>query len=164
MASRNYFRATLLLLFFSFSARVSSQNLPFKHFSTLDGLPSQTVYEALQDKQGFIWFATSAGISRYDGYHFTNYSLEDGLPDNDIFGFYEDPLGRIWLRSMNGKISYIHNGKIHNAQNTPALKKFDRSSQIMRIVGTTDSAILITHYLEGVVKCSFDLEKEEENA
>ncbi|RAW00271.1 sensor histidine kinase [Pseudochryseolinea flava] len=160
MANRNYFRATLLLLLFHIGTYVSAQNLPFKHFTTLDGLPSQTVYEALQDRQGFMWFATSAGISRYDGYEFTNYTLEDGLPDNDIFGFYEDHSGRIWLRSMNGKISYIHHGKIFNSENTPVLKKIDRSSQIMKIVETPDSAFMITYYLEGVVRCTPDFQTE----
>lgn len=138
--------ATLQLLLFIFGGSVFSQSLPYKHFTTIDGLPSQTVYEAMQDRKGFMWFATSAGVTRFDGDHFTNYTLADGLPDNDIFGFYEDVFGRIWLRSMNGKIGYIFENKIFTSQNTLALKGLDYPSQIMKITGTADSAILVTHY------------------
>lgn len=33
----------------------------------------------LSVKDGFIWFATSNGMSRYDGYRFKNYSEFDNL-------------------------------------------------------------------------------------
>jgi ligand-binding sensor domain-containing protein len=152
MSNRFRIQTSLLLLLFIFGKVAHSQNLPYKHLTTIDGLPSQTVYETMQDHKGFMWFATSAGISRYDGKQFVNYTVSDGLPDNDIFGFYEDVFGRIWLRSMNGKIAYVHHNKIFTSENTPALKNLDRPSQIVKITGTSDSAVLVTYFLHGVVK------------
>lgn len=34
-----------------------------------------------QDAQGYLWFGTLGGASRFDGLEFTNYALTDGLPD-----------------------------------------------------------------------------------
>jgi ligand-binding sensor domain-containing protein len=38
-----------------------------------DGLPETAVNWILQDSRGFIWLATYAGLSKFDGYKFTNY-------------------------------------------------------------------------------------------
>ena len=45
--------------------------------SVEDGLASRDVICAAQDAQGFMWFATSKGLQRYDGYHFTNFSYPE---------------------------------------------------------------------------------------
>jgi len=45
--------------------------------SVEDGLTSRDVICAAQDAQGFMWFATSKGLQRYDGYHFTNFSYPE---------------------------------------------------------------------------------------
>lgn len=129
-----------------------SQHYNFKHFTIQDGLPSASVYEAFQDKQGFMWFATSAGVSRFDGYKFTNYTTKDGLGDNEILGFYQDSFGRIWFRSLNGKVSYYYNGKFFNSDNTASLKNLDMSSMIRQITESADSSILITHFRHGFAK------------
>ncbi len=72
-----------------------------------DGLPSSEVYQAYQDKDGYIWFATDRGVAKFDGYSFRIFTSQQGLPDNTIFGFYEDDFRRLWLRSFNGRIAYI---------------------------------------------------------
>ncbi len=40
----------------------------FKHFSVADGLSHSQVNAIVQDRQGFLWFGTRAGLNRYDGY------------------------------------------------------------------------------------------------
>jgi ligand-binding sensor domain-containing protein len=40
-----------------------------------DGLPSRLVYDAIQDKDGFMWFATANGLCRYDGNNFKTYNI-----------------------------------------------------------------------------------------
>jgi ligand-binding sensor domain-containing protein len=48
------------------------------------------VFCAAQDKEGFMWFGTESGLSRFDGVHFKNFTTEDGLPDNEIIGIFCD--------------------------------------------------------------------------
>jgi ligand-binding sensor domain-containing protein len=62
--------------------------------TTTDGLADSHVEVTFQDSQGFMWFGTNDGLSRYDGYRFTNYRHEPGNPlslaGNGILDIIED--------------------------------------------------------------------------
>lgn len=113
----------LLALLFCFSMlKSTAQTLYLPHYTTKNGLPSNNCYYTLEDRKGYIWIATDAGVSRFDGTNFENFSVDDGLPDNQILQLKEDRKGRIWFLSLNGQLSYFLNGKIYNAGNDPKLK------------------------------------------
>jgi ligand-binding sensor domain-containing protein len=38
------------------------------------------VRQIIQDSRGFLWFCTSEGLSRFDGYSFVTYGMQHGLP------------------------------------------------------------------------------------
>jgi len=88
------------------------QELSYRQYTVKDGLPGSIVYQALEDRKGFIWFATNQGVSRFDGRTFTNYYKEDGLPDNDIIKLYLDQYDNIWFISFIGIPAVLHNGVI----------------------------------------------------
>ncbi len=102
-------------------ASLLAQNPYIQHYTTSDGLPSNTVYPIIQDRNNFIWFGTDAGVARYDGTEFTCFSKKDGLDDNEIVIMKEDSRGRIWFSSLNGSINYFYQSKIFNARNAPFL-------------------------------------------
>lgn len=85
-----------------------------QHFSTKDGLPSNTVYTCTQDDRGFLWFATESGISRFDGKEFKNYGLKDGLKSQASYGahFYK---GIVMAISFKG-IDIIKDDSVVNEQ------------------------------------------------
>ncbi len=85
----------------------------FINLTTRDGLPSNIVYEVIKDQQGYVWFATELGISRYNGEKFVNYSKKDGLPDNDILGLFEDSKGRIWFKTAMVIQPFVENSIWH---------------------------------------------------
>ncbi|MBL0073094.1 MAG: hypothetical protein IPP34_15360 [Bacteroidetes bacterium] len=100
--------AIFILLYFSISwldsfkveanASVPYKTTPiYKHFSVEDGLPGATIYCAEQDTDGFMWFGTDAGVSRFDGKEFVNYGVQDGVSDSDVLRIFEDSKGRIWF-------------------------------------------------------------------
>ncbi|MBK6482952.1 MAG: hypothetical protein KBF32_01095 [Chitinophagales bacterium] len=103
-----------------------------KNYSINNGLPSQIVYCVTQDLQGYIWFGTDAGVSRFDGLIFENYTIKDGLSDNEILNIHRDSKGRLWFFALNGKLSYYANGVFFNASNdtllSPAQTKFEAVS------------------------------------
>lgn len=152
MKNKTLLTASLFVFLLFTPDIVHSQNTDYTHFTTKDGLPSPTMYEVFQDSKDFVWLATAAGVSRFDGYTFTNYTTEDGLADNEIFGFYEDVFNRIWFRSLNGNISYFFRGKIYNSKNDPSLRKLDKPSVIRKITGASDNSVLITHNTHGFSK------------
>ncbi len=91
---------------------VASEPYVFKRFDEADGLPSTQVYQSIQDKDGYMWFATDRGVSRYDGHNFTTFSRKDGLTDEVVFGFFlEKNVNRLWLYTYYGGLCYYENNQ-----------------------------------------------------
>jgi sensor histidine kinase YesM/streptogramin lyase len=115
--------AFLLLIFLVVLSRyTTAQTAYVKHYSTKEGLPSNNCYFTLQDQKGYIWVASDAGVSRFDGKVFENFSIDDGLPDNQIIRLNEDRSGKIWFSALNGQMSYFLDGKIYNENSDKLLK------------------------------------------
>lgn len=64
-----------------------TRSYTYRYYSTRDGLAQMQLNCAFQDKDGFMWFGTKGGISKYDGVSFKNYTTENGLLNNDITAF-----------------------------------------------------------------------------
>ncbi|MEL6638869.1 MAG: two-component regulator propeller domain-containing protein [Bacteroidota bacterium] len=87
----------LFLLLLPGSVALAQPFIPvYLHYTVEDGLPSSETYMVIQDRQGYLWFATDRGVARYDGQQFQCYSIQDGLTDNSVLGLHEDQWGRIW--------------------------------------------------------------------
>lgn len=85
----------------------------FHHYSVDDGLAGSNVYDAIQDQEGYLWFGTSMGLCRFDGYAFRNYSIAEGLPYNDIWFLHQDSNRRIWLSSLGTEFIYLDESGFH---------------------------------------------------
>lgn len=71
-----------------------------------DGLLSPVVYKTLQDENGDLWFATEAGVSRYDGRRFYALTKKDGLLHNWTHSILKDRKGDLWIGTMKGLCRY----------------------------------------------------------
>ncbi|CAN5392218.1 hypothetical protein BH09BAC5_BH09BAC5_24720 [soil metagenome] len=85
----------------------------FRHITVQEGLPSSEVYTLFQDKKGYIWMSTDAGVCRYNGYSFESFTTRNGLSDNTVFRMKEDNAGKIWAQGFSGALSYF-DGKRFN--------------------------------------------------
>jgi len=110
--ARSAIRLLLLLPLLLAAAAASAQEPVFRRYTVDRGLPSQECYDVIQDRKGYIWIATDAGVARFDGYRFETFTTDDGLADNTIFRLYEDQRGRIWFGSFNGRFSYFQDDSI----------------------------------------------------
>jgi signal transduction histidine kinase/ligand-binding sensor domain-containing protein len=99
--TRVFLSLPLLLLLLPLSKSVAEQ-LPIRRYSTADGLPSDGISCVKRDSHGFLWFCTSEGLSRFDGYTFTNYSTDQGLPDHLVTSFLETQSGDYWVGTFRG--------------------------------------------------------------
>ncbi|MGC3978670.1 MAG: hypothetical protein QM751_10850 [Paludibacteraceae bacterium] len=66
-----------------------TRNYAFRHFTTRDGLVQMQLMCAFQDRDGYMWFGTKGGVSRWDGVTFKNYTAEDGIPFGEILSISE---------------------------------------------------------------------------
>ncbi|NQU54143.1 MAG: hypothetical protein HQ522_16570, partial [Bacteroidetes bacterium] len=103
-------------------AELFAQNPLLRHFTSNEGLPGTTLYSMVQDRDGFLWFATDVGVARFDGINFQNYTISDGLSDNRIFNIKPDSKDRVWFMGSNGTVSYWLKGKIYNATSDTFLR------------------------------------------
>lgn len=100
----------------------------FQHFTTKDGLASNTVIDIYEDKKGNVWFGTSGGVSRYDprradGKSFGNLTTKDGLSSNDVHTILEDKTGKLWFGTSGEACFY--DGKTFTVFKNKAGKAFN---------------------------------------
>lgn len=81
------------------------QRLQIRNYSSDDGLAQSAVYAILQDRLGYLWFGTYAGVSRYDGVAFTAPPGTEGLK-GQVRCLFETASGAIVLCSTTGAYSY----------------------------------------------------------
>ncbi len=79
-----------------------AERLPFRTYTTADGLAGDAVWDLLQDSRGFLWIATSSGLSRFDGHSFRSYDTAEGLPSPRVFAVLETRGGAIWVGTAEG--------------------------------------------------------------
>jgi signal transduction histidine kinase/ligand-binding sensor domain-containing protein/DNA-binding response OmpR family regulator len=97
-----------LLVLLTISAKGQS-TVHFKQITSEQGLSSNSVYAIIKDSRGFIWFGTSYGLNRYDGYgvkKYFNSSNKKSLPENDIKNLQEDGCGNLWIQTTNNFAIY----------------------------------------------------------
>lgn len=121
----------LCMLFLFITTTSLAQEYSYVNYDVKDGLAGSTVYDVCQDKFGFLWFATEAGVSRFDGVRFKNYTTADGLPETEIIKLFADSKGRVWMSPFKHAICYYYEGKIYNQQNDSLLKPVLLSSVIL---------------------------------
>ena len=134
-----YIPLTCVLLWAGLS--LPAQNPYIHHYTTQEGLPSNMVYYIYQDSRKFIWFATDAGVSRYDGTTFTNYRKKDGLASNEVIRIREDSFGRIWFFHFNGALSFNFRNKFYSESNTRFLKSLEGKEFYFDFFEDTDSTL-----------------------
>lgn len=80
---------------------IDGKDLRFVRLSTADGLSQTKVSQIEQDDQGFLWFGTQYGLSRYDGYNF-KVLVHDPTNPNSLSGvfikaLFKDRDGKLWI-------------------------------------------------------------------
>ncbi len=146
-------RAFLIALLYC-SITTHADNINFTHLTVKDGLLNSTVYYAMQDVKGFIWFCTETGVSRYDGARFENFTINEGLADNEIFKCYEDSKGRIWFLSYNGKLSFYFAGRMYNSDNTAWLRYPVAGAFLLTCLEDKNGTIWISNSIGETLKIS----------
>ncbi|MFN0275667.1 MAG: sensor histidine kinase [Chitinophagales bacterium] len=104
------------LFFFLAIALFTSQTLiaqlfPYRQYSSDGELVNSNVNAMMQDAEGYIWFATDNGLSRFDGSKSNNYGIENGLPVNSILSITSDERGNIYAGAKRKGIYKFSNTK-----------------------------------------------------
>lgn len=80
------------LSFILLATKISfSQQILFRNYTVAEGLCANTVWAISQDNEGYMWFGTKDGLSRFDGYQFKSFRFDKNTPAS---------IGNNWIRSI----------------------------------------------------------------
>jgi len=82
----------------------------FEHLAPAErGFPNPITMSIAQDGDGFMWFATQAGLGRWDGYRMRNFFFKaddpHSLPGDFVQTLHVDRQGRLWLGTTTGGVA-----------------------------------------------------------
>lgn len=95
-------RIFLVLLILCFVPAVLGKHLPVKIYTSADGLGSSFIDWLYRDSQGFMWFCTRDGLSRFDGSRFVTYQVGEINSPPGIESIYETRDGIFWVSTTGG--------------------------------------------------------------
>ena len=95
-----------------FSSAQAIPEIPrLRLFDTADGLPTNTVSAMAQDKDGYLWLATSNGLARYDGSSVKVWQHQPDHPNsiagNVVRSIYIDTHNRLWVLARHAEVSVL---------------------------------------------------------
>ncbi|MCF0069388.1 response regulator [Dyadobacter sp. CY261] len=106
---RTFFSFLLLLLVLT-GAHAQENPFYFRNYQVADGLSGNAVGKMVQDKKGFMWFASRNGLNRFDGHNFRIFQSMAGdslsIGSNSIFALYEDVSEKLWVGTHKGVYRY----------------------------------------------------------
>ena len=96
---------SLISCLFIWSVIGVTQNINFDYFPGEAGLSQVSILCSIEDSRGYLWFGTTDGLNRYDGYDFTVFKTDpsnnQNIVDNIVTALHEDADGII-------SVSYTH--------------------------------------------------------
>ncbi len=98
-----------ILLFMILPVAISAQFSFFQQYGKEMGYTGGGNYgnsTMLQDRRGYLWFATINGLNRFDGQRFKVFQYDhydrSGISSNEVTALVEDPHGFIWIGTTDG--------------------------------------------------------------
>jgi signal transduction histidine kinase/ligand-binding sensor domain-containing protein/CheY-like chemotaxis protein len=92
------------------SLAAPARTLRFEQLSVEQGLAQESVLAVVQDADGFMWFGSQGGLSRFDGYRVNTYRNAVGDPrslaHNWVKVLHVDRRGRLWVGTDGGLERY----------------------------------------------------------
>ncbi len=136
-----------------------SQEIKFKHLSSEDGLPTNTINTIFQDSEDLIWIGTSYGVCRFDGYNFLTlqYSIYDSLSlsNNAVQCIIEDDQRNIWIGTIDGLNRFNRNNlRIERVAefNGFSIRTMLRMPDNMLLLGTNEHGLILFNPYNGKQK------------
>lgn len=86
----------------------SMKNMIVKDYSIENGLPHNTVFCAMKDVDGFMWFGTWYGLTSFDGVKFKSFNSRDDyntdIPPHKLQSIIETNDGNLWVKTIDHKL------------------------------------------------------------
>lgn len=138
----------LIFMLILYPATAAAQpDMIVEHYTKDNGLPSNTVYCAHKDGDGFVWFGTWHGLCSFDGAEFTPFitriSHKSDMPPRKVRNIIGDKDGYLWIRNTDNHL-YLFNKYAETYRDVyNELKKQARNVQVIKIQAMDNGRILL---------------------
>ena len=138
----------LIFLILAFPITVAAQpEMIVEHYTTEEGLPSNTVYSALKDKDGFVWFGTWHGLCSFDGAKFVPYTTRPShlsdVPPQKVRNVVEDKDGYLWIRNTDNHLYMFDKVTEAYYDVYNELKRLSRNVQVIKIQRMDNGRVMV---------------------
>ncbi len=147
---------SVLLCYFTF---LHANPYKVSYITAENGLSRNFVNHIFRDSKGYMWFSTSRGLDRYDGYdiiHFNSSNRLNPLHGDVVNHVEEDKNGDLWIGTESGL--YFRDYK--TGEIIAAVKKLNSSqkhlSQFVRLIKKDDKGDLWIVHASGISKIEFN--------
>lgn len=98
----------------AFGTAFLAEGYAVRVWQTDDGLPENMVTCAVQTRDGYLWFGTYSGLTRFDGERFQALDSvsTSSLPDRRVTRLFEDAQGSLWIGHDSGIVSRYRDGRL----------------------------------------------------
>ena len=126
----------------------SGKNMIVKDYSIENGLPHNTVFCAMKDVDGFMWFGTWYGLTSFDGVKFKSYNSRDDyntdIPPHKVQSIVEGKNQNLWVKTIDHKL-YLFDKKneLYYDVFNEIKKKYSVSPKIIKIQKTESGDLLL---------------------
>jgi ligand-binding sensor domain-containing protein/two-component sensor histidine kinase len=145
---------TVLLLLSCALLYSQEKRYVFTHFTTRQGLASDYVYSILQDKQGFMWFATANGLQRYDGRKIISFRAGPAdtafLPPEGIGEIMIDKSSRYWVR-FGKEVGLFDRATFAYKPVPMEVSKQDLERSDLRLYEDNEGNVFVTYTRSGIL-------------
>lgn len=121
----------------------------FRSYSLGQGLPSSEVHAVAQDRTGYIWVGTAAGLARFDGVEFEvharDVSRPGSLPSNRLSTVFVDAADQVWTGGKDTGLNRYDAsaGTFRQWHHDPAAPGSLSEDHVTAIAQTRDGAIWV---------------------
>ena len=118
--------------------KATAQLLPFKTYSSKDGLISNKVTAVIRDELGLLWIGTPFGVNWFDGARFTEPAIKVISGQLYITNFFKDSKKNIWVLSFYNGLYKYQGHQFTNFLPGPSLESVSNNVFDMAELGTDD--------------------------
>ncbi|SDH04902.1 sensor histidine kinase [Winogradskyella thalassocola] len=132
-------------LFFAYYSVYSQNPSQVDVLTTEEGLMFRDVQAIAQDSSGHMWFGTSQGLNRYDGYHFKTYNSDKKNPN---FIEEESFTAEMIMNEAKDALWFMANDRLFNLNlSTDKVKEYNEThnikGKVLRLLKISDNSIWV---------------------
>ncbi|HCQ12327.1 two-component regulator propeller domain-containing protein, partial [Flavobacterium sp.] len=157
-------KAILLFCLLIYSVLNAQIQYKFSHFTTDDGLPTNSIYAITEDKNGNLVLGTDNGLTFFNGNDFKTLNVKDGLINPYVVAVFTDQKGVVWFINYNGKLQKFENNRVSSTSIfTNQTNAFLNTKEQLYLYTMQNRYSNKTYYYNCINKYNWNLEKPQEN-